>query len=105
MTLPTTGPYSILLKAYDTAGNYQTARRLVVFDNQPIVSLQGTKNFRADNNAMCTLTSAPSAPVVTNAAASTGCLWINNFTSVIDVAWHRRYAFYDDVNPHLLKLY
>ncbi|XP_078321865.1 uncharacterized protein LOC111103999 isoform X3 [Crassostrea virginica] len=74
LTLPKTGLYSIHLSAYDKAGNYRSARRLVLYDSQSHISHNPNKQTRADSGAK-----------------NTNYTWVVNNTSVIKIAWSGRF--------------
>ena len=89
-TLPSAGPYAITITAYDRAGNYRTARRLIIFDDSSIVSLQGESSYKTDSNGDCTWNKTPSPPIVTNADPNASCNWITKNVSSVNIAWTER---------------
>ena len=89
-TLPSPGPYAITITAYDRAENHRTARRLIIFDDISIVSLQGERSHKIDSNGDCTWKSSPSPPIVTNADPNAFCNWITKDTPTVNIAWTQR---------------
>ena len=79
------------MSTYDKAGNHRSARRLIVYDEHPTVSIQGTKTIKADVKGTCTWGTYPSPPLVTNADPNANCDWITTKTSSVFVAWRERY--------------
>lgn len=94
VTLPSAGLYAVTVSAYDVAGNHRTARRFVIFDDNSVVSLQGTRTFKADSDGSCTWKTYPSHPLITNADPNANCNWITKQSPVIDLAWRERYQYH-----------
>ncbi|XP_055958832.1 uncharacterized protein LOC126829498 [Patella vulgata] len=73
ITFPKTAVYSVILSAYDKAGNYKKARRLVIFDDSSSVTTTQGSVLRA-----------------TSALSSTNYKWQTNLNSVT-ISWTNRF--------------
>ena len=91
VTIPSPGPYSLMITAKDKAGNHRTARRVMIFDDLSVVELQGDISHASDTNGGCTWLIEPGAPVVTNAEPLSNCEWINKPTNLVNIAWKNRF--------------
>ena len=97
ITFPVAGPYAVTMAVYDKAGNHRNARRIIVFDDDPKVSLQGHRSYKADMNGACTWESTPSPLLVTDASPNASCDWITSELSVVRVVWKHRYVLFNEV--------
>lgn len=74
LTLPGPGLYSIHLTAYDKAGNYKTARRFVLYDNDSHVSHNPYEHSRVESGSK-----------------NTNYTWIVDNIRTINVVWRNRF--------------
>ncbi|KAK3589056.1 hypothetical protein CHS0354_008706 [Potamilus streckersoni] len=68
------GPYAVFLVAFDKAKNHARARRIIMFDDDPII------NFTHGSRT-----------IVKTASVETNYTWITRNTSVVEVDWKGRF--------------
>lgn len=73
ITLDAAGAYSIIFSAFDKAGNYELARRLMIFDSTSTVSTMSNTHLRVTS------------------AATPDYLWQQSLSSVV-ISWSGRYV-------------
>lgn len=74
VTFDEPGMYAIHLSAVDKAGNIQTSRKLVLYDNLSKVTFNGERNTR-----------------VKTASSQTNFTWVTKNTNMIFVEWYGRF--------------
>ncbi|KAL3873929.1 hypothetical protein ACJMK2_037006, partial [Sinanodonta woodiana] len=72
------GPYAVFLVAFDKAKNYARARRIILFDDEPII------NYTHESRT-----------IVKTASVETNYTWITRNTSVVEVDWKGRFISID----------
>ncbi|XP_048243311.1 uncharacterized protein LOC124141844 isoform X1 [Haliotis rufescens] len=75
-TLTTAGVYSVVLSAYDKAGNHRSARRILIYDSSSIVTTQSNKQLR-----VTTASSATSEWQTTSSAVTVD--WTNRYINTV----------------------
>ncbi|KAL3873868.1 hypothetical protein ACJMK2_036952, partial [Sinanodonta woodiana] len=72
------GPYAVFIVAFDKAKNHARARRIILFDDEPIINY--THGSRT---------------IVKTASVETNYTWITRNTSVVEVDWKGRFISMD----------
>ncbi|XP_046365956.1 uncharacterized protein LOC124141846 [Haliotis rufescens] len=75
-TLTTAGVYSVVLSAYDKAGNHRSARRILIYDGTSTVTTQANKQLR-----VTTASSATSEWQTTSSAVTVD--WTNRYINTV----------------------
>ncbi|KAK2161992.1 hypothetical protein NP493_1549g00001, partial [Ridgeia piscesae] len=87
-TLIDPGVYAVVLTAEDNAGNHQTARRFLIFDNVNVVSINTAEdkvlvvNSAAENTSYTWLTSLQSSSYTGDQASNVDIYWRGHFANV-----------------------